>query len=732
MSLKCRYQRVHHRRHVGLEQVRHASHRVLQQPAALLHHLRVPGVLRDRLPYQRPEGVGDDRATDDRLRRAVHDVNLSDDRREPVQDLAKHLRLFSLGGEAVDQRRHHLLQASSERLVLSQTSNHAGDALHNEEVHPYRQRHGGDVELRELWHQLLEVLLPADADVLEGNGRGLLRLLHALQDVCRSTLRRLLHEDLRDHLQGYLQELGARPEPLGQKAQELDRGLLREVQNGTLRRVPLDRLRDERWQALDQRPQHALFSHLCLRRHTREDEEVCLLDWHTLRLPVLQALQHMLQCTVGRQDLKAILSQAEEAVAAGQLHLTHLLSGAPAKVITFPLERVLVRWHCASPDHDAKQLHVDTLELVNLRVRLRMPAHLVGKPVPELQRDEADLLHRQVCALEDHPQDGQHFRVCALLHDQRHETLSCLNVDPADLEDPILIRVQRCLDAAAQQRLQLLSQSAEVWHDHLDDRLEERQIEAAHPQDLRQDIRRRLCKLPALHDHFEALGNERVLCDDIRLQICELDPAQETLQHLLLGLQRGALQRQQELDDLRSSLLKSIPTGPTLVRVSHQLVVHILLWQHAQYFEQSGVAIGTSSESLKQQLDHVRPSRIHLDGKVSHSNGQHRVDGLELHRVWRHPKLVNVVEQRIPQTREALARQLIKIKLDLGPQGLRREEAVLRGKLRRTEDLVGYLPRSRSLLELREPLICLLLGGWVRRTVQRSQGLQRLAFRVHA
>mmetsp|Transcript_66279 Transcript_66279/g.158136 ORF Transcript_66279/g.158136 Transcript_66279/m.158136 type:complete len:639 (-) Transcript_66279:634-2550(-) len=487
-----------HIRHVRLEEVRHAAHGVLQQTAALLDQLGIARVLCQALPDHGPEGVADQRPYAHRLRGAFPDVHLPDDGGESVQDLAQHVRPLPLRVQASHQRRHKLLQAVPEVVVLVQARHHGANAVHDEEVHSDRQGNRPYIELSELRHQVLQVDLAAHADVLEGHGCRLLHLLRALLDLRRAAGRSLRHQQLRNHLQGGPQEVRPRLHPLPQVAQQLDGRLLRVVQQCPFQSIRWRRGRDQWRQALDQLPQHAAVPHLRPRGHHHQHEKVRLLDDDPTLLPTEQALQHMLQGGVGREHLQAILHQAEDALPVRG----HLI---------IRKEGILGGAQHTPPNGGTKQLRVDPLKLVNLHVRLRMPTDLVGEAMPELQRDRADLLMGQVCASQDHLQDVDDLRVGALGHYQGHQAFAHFHVDSADLQQPILVAVQCRLHPTAQLRLELGPQAIQLAQDHLDHRLVLRDVHAAHAQDLHDDVRGGLAEIAGLHHMLETLGEEGVL-----------------------------------------------------------------------------------------------------------------------------------------------------------------------------------------------------------------------------
>mmetsp|Transcript_55633 Transcript_55633/g.156625 ORF Transcript_55633/g.156625 Transcript_55633/m.156625 type:complete len:608 (-) Transcript_55633:86-1909(-) len=599
--------------------------------------------------------------------------------------------------EPLHKGRHELLEAGSEGVILSEVRDDRANAVDNKEVHPDWQRHGRHVQLGQLRHELHQELLPTVAYVLERDGRGLLHLLHALDDMGGAIRGRHRQQQGRYHLERGLEEVRAQLHPLPEAAEQLDRGLLREVQYRALRLVLLDGLRDQRRQALDELPEDAVVPDLRLRPDRRQAEEVRLLDDDTLPLPIHQALEHMLQGTVGGEDLQAILRQVQEPVPVGD-------------EVVVRLEGVLVGAQLAPPYHHAEELHVDGLELVDLGVRLRVPAHLLRQPVPELQGDQADLLRWQVRALEDHAQDAEHLVVPALLHDQVHQALADLDVDSADLQQAVQVGVDGSLDTPAEQRVELCPQAAQKRQDHLDDRLEIVQVHAAHPEDLDDDVGRGLAELAPAGDVPEALGDQRVLGDVCRGQVRELDPAEEALQHLPLGLHGGALECQEELHDLRRRLLEPLPGGRALGGVRHELVVHVLLGEHAEHLQERRVGLRVLSERLEERGHGVWPSGVHLDREVREHDREHGVDRL----VLRRPKSVYVLEEGVTEAPITVSRQLVEVELHLRPQRLGREEAEVRRDLCGAEDLVGDLPRRGCLLELYEPVIRLLFQSWIR------------------
>mmetsp|Transcript_77589 Transcript_77589/g.179910 ORF Transcript_77589/g.179910 Transcript_77589/m.179910 type:complete len:233 (-) Transcript_77589:615-1313(-) len=231
----------------------------------------------------------------------------------------------------------------------------------------------------------------------------------------------------------------------------------------------------------------------------------------------------MLKRAVGRENVEAVLCQIEESMS-----IRH--------EVVICLEGILVGVDFASPNHHAQQLHVHALELVDFGVRLRAPADLIGEAMPELKRDGTDLLHGQVRALQDDLQNAQDLSVRALLHDERDEALARFNVDAADLQEAVLVSLERSFRTLGHEGLELGAQVAQEREDDLDDRLEERQVHAAHPEDLYDDVGGRLTQLATFGDVLEALGNQRILGDVLGLQVRKLDPTEKTLQDLFLGL----------------------------------------------------------------------------------------------------------------------------------------------------------------------------------------------------
>mmetsp|Transcript_56847 Transcript_56847/g.165019 ORF Transcript_56847/g.165019 Transcript_56847/m.165019 type:complete len:213 (+) Transcript_56847:1494-2132(+) len=210
--------------------------------------------------------------------------------------------------------------------------------------------------------------------------------------------------------------------------EQLDGGLLGVLQDDTLARGVVHRFGDERGQTLNQLPEHALCPHLCSSANCRQAIEVGLLHHHALSLALLQALEHMLQRAVRRQDLQAILSHTEQPIPV-------------VSDIVVDLERVLVVAERAPPEHNAEQLEVNALKLVDLHVPLWLVGHLARQSVPELDRYAADLLTRKVCALHDDVQDAQDLVIPDLLHDQGHQALARFHIDAADLQKPVLLGI---------------------------------------------------------------------------------------------------------------------------------------------------------------------------------------------------------------------------------------------------------------------------------------------------
>mmetsp|Transcript_64189 Transcript_64189/g.115452 ORF Transcript_64189/g.115452 Transcript_64189/m.115452 type:complete len:244 (+) Transcript_64189:595-1326(+) len=243
---------------------------------------------------------------------------------------------------------------------------------------------------------------------------------------------------------------------------------------------------------------------------------MCLLHRYAMTLAFLQALEHMLHGSVGRQDLKRVLCQAQKPLPVSSDFIVSL-------------ERILVHAKRTPSEHDTQQLDIDTLELVDLGICLRMPTDFMRQTVPEFQGDGANLLRWQICTSKDDLQNAHNLRIIALRHNQRNQALARLNVYPANLQQTVLVRVQRRLSASTEERIKLRPEAGNVLEDHLDDRLEERKVEAAHSQNLDDDVSGCLAEISSFHNVLEALRQERVLSNVIRLQICELNPAQEAL-----------------------------------------------------------------------------------------------------------------------------------------------------------------------------------------------------------
>mmetsp|Transcript_120607 Transcript_120607/g.257571 ORF Transcript_120607/g.257571 Transcript_120607/m.257571 type:complete len:351 (-) Transcript_120607:1048-2100(-) len=346
-------------------------------------------MLSKRLLDQRPEEFVDEHPHVGGLRRALPDYDEPDDRCQPVVDLAEDLRLVNLGGESGHEGHHELLEAVPEGLVLPVVRHDRSHAVDDELVHSHGQRHRRRVEGGELGHEVLQVQFATVADLLEGNRSRLLHLLHTLQNVGGCANRRRGQEQGGNHLQCGPEKIWPRLHPLPQATQELYRCLLGVVQDHALLRVLVRSLLDERRQALDQLPEDTAVPDLRPCADSRQAEKVRLLHRDTLRLTLLQVLQDVLQGRVRREDLQAVLRQAEQLLPIGD----EVIVGR---------ERIIGRTHCAPPYHGVEQLHIDALELIDFRIGFRVPADLVCESVPELQWDRADLLTRQVCALENH------------------------------------------------------------------------------------------------------------------------------------------------------------------------------------------------------------------------------------------------------------------------------------------------------------------------------------------
>mmetsp|Transcript_52610 Transcript_52610/g.140213 ORF Transcript_52610/g.140213 Transcript_52610/m.140213 type:complete len:291 (-) Transcript_52610:483-1355(-) len=285
------------------------------------------------------------------------------------------------------------------------------------------------------------------------------------------------------------------------------------------------------------------------------------LDRHALRLAFVEPFEDVLQGCIWSENRHAILSQTQQ----------------PTPVrnnIVINLKRVCILAHGTAPDHDSQQLHVDGAELINFHVLFRMSPNFVSQPVPKLERNRADPFERKVSAPQDDLKNPEHFRVRDLLHDQRNQALSRLDVHPADLLQTIRILLDRSLHAAREQRIKSCPQSNNQGQHHTNGR--HVQVLARHLQNLDHDVSRYFAQLASFGDDLETLWEQRVLRYVIHLQSRELDPTEEALKHFLFGQSRRALQSCQKLDYLRSGLRQLLGVCIAFVCVGHQLLVHVL------------------------------------------------------------------------------------------------------------------------------------------------------------
>mmetsp|Transcript_37603 Transcript_37603/g.99986 ORF Transcript_37603/g.99986 Transcript_37603/m.99986 type:complete len:235 (+) Transcript_37603:1990-2694(+) len=229
--------------------------------------------------------------------------------------------------------------------------------------------------------------------------------------------------------------------------------------------------------------------------------------------------------------------------------------------------------------------------------------------MPEIQGYGGNLVHGQICTLKDHLDDQQHLGIRAPLRNQRHQTLSSLHIDSADLLDLILVLHDICKHG-----VKLRLQSQDGRQQHFERQRFELRVLAAHLQEFDHDVCRNLAQLRALYNKLEALTKKRTLCH-IRLQVCELDPTQEAFEYLLLRLHRGALKLQQEMNHLRCRGGQFVPVGMALVGVGHQLVVCVLLWQHPQDLQEGGNTVRIA-KPLEEGTNSVGPRCAHLNHKI--------------------------------------------------------------------------------------------------------------------
>mmetsp|Transcript_37603 Transcript_37603/g.99987 ORF Transcript_37603/g.99987 Transcript_37603/m.99987 type:complete len:202 (+) Transcript_37603:1279-1884(+) len=188
---------------------------------------------------------------------------------------------------------------------------HVPHAFHDVQVRADRQRHGSDVKLRELRHEISQAQLSTVTDLLEGFGGSLLHLLDSITHMIGLPRWRRDNQN-RNHVQGRPQKLRSRPHPLPHAAHQFNRCLLRVLKHVSFCRIFRHHLRNQSWKALNQVPHHAVRANVRARSHVCEAEKVSFLRRDPSILTLLKPSQNVFQSAVRGDDLDAIIGQIEQ------------------------------------------------------------------------------------------------------------------------------------------------------------------------------------------------------------------------------------------------------------------------------------------------------------------------------------------------------------------------------------------------------------------------------------